>query len=119
MQTRSDMKITLNFDIDSIPLSPNEEIHLLQVAKESLQNAVHHSKGKSVVLELFSEDNYVTLRVCDDGIGISDDPEKMNHYGLAIMKERSKHLNGALKLYRQQQGGTCVEMQFHPSELAP
>lgn len=119
MQSRSDMKIELKFDIDSIPLSPNEEIHLLQVAKESLQNAVHHSKGKKVELDLFCENNHVTLRVCDDGIGIPDDPEKMNHYGLAIMKERSKHLNGALKLYRQDKGGTCVEMQFHPHELAP
>lgn len=119
MQTRSDMNIQLNFAIDSIPLTPNEEIHLLQVAKESLQNAVHHSKGSTVTLDLQCHDKKITLKVCDDGIGISDDPEKMNHYGLAIMKERSKHLNGALKLYRQQQGGTCVEMQFTPNELAP
>jgi two-component system nitrate/nitrite sensor histidine kinase NarX len=119
MQSRSDMNIQLNFDIDAIPLLPNEEIHLLQLAKESLQNAVHHSKGKSVTLNLFCQNNHITLKVCDDGIGIPDDPEKMNHYGLAIMKERSKHLNGALKLYRQPKGGTGVEMQFTPNELAP
>lgn len=115
---RSDMKIELNYDIDAIPLSPSEEIHLLQVAKESLQNAIHHSKGTKATLVISENGKSIKMKVCDDGVGIPDDPEKMNHYGLAIMKERSKHLNGALKLYRQELGGTCVEMEFSPQEFS-
>ena len=115
---RSDMKIELSYDIDAIPLSPSEEIHLLQVAKESLQNAIHHSKGTKATLVISENGKSIKMKVCDDGVGIPDDPEKMNHYGLAIMKERSKHLNGALKLYRQELGGTCVEMEFSPQEFS-
>ena len=115
---RSDMEIELNYDIDSIPLAPNEEIHLLQVAKESLQNAIHHSKGTKASLHISENGKRIKLKVCDNGVGIPDDPEKLNHYGLAIMKERSKHLNGALKLYRQETGGTCVEMEFCPQEFS-
>ncbi len=118
MASRSEMEIELKYSIDAIPLTPNEEIHLLQVAKESLQNAVHHSKGTKAILEIFQKDKNIKLRVCDDGVGIPDDPEKINHYGLAIMKERSKHLNGALKLVRQETGGTCVEMEFCPKEFS-
>ncbi len=115
---RSDMKIELNYDIDAIPLAPSEEIHLLQVAKESLQNAIHHSKGTKATLDISENGKSIKMKVCDDGVGIPDDPEKMNHYGLAIMKERSRHLNGALKLYRQELGGTCVEMEFSPQEFS-
>jgi two-component system nitrate/nitrite sensor histidine kinase NarX len=118
LTVRSDMEIELNYDIDSIPLAPNEEIHLLQVAKESLQNAIHHSKGTKASLHISENGKRIKLKVCDNGVGIPDDPEKLNHYGLAIMKERSKHLNGALKLYRQETGGTCVEMEFCPQEFS-
>ena len=118
LKERSNMDIELRYEIDSIPLSPNEEIHLLQVAKESLQNAIHHSKGTKASLDITQNGQQVKLKVCDDGVGIPDDPEKINHYGLAIMKERSRHLNGALKLYRRDEGGTCVEMDFSPAELA-
>jgi len=118
LRQRSDMDIQLNYQIDVVPLSPNEEIHLLQVAKESLQNAVHHSKGSKVSVDLVIENQEIQLSVCDNGVGIPDDPEKLNHYGLAIMKERSRHLNGALDFYRQEAGGTCVKMCFAPTGLA-
>lgn len=118
LRQRSDMDIELNYQIDVVPLSPNEEIHLLQVAKESLQNAVHHSKGSKVRVELVIDNKDIKLSVCDDGVGIPDDPEKLNHYGLAIMKERSRHLNGALEFARQESGGTCVSMHFSPQGLA-
>jgi two-component system nitrate/nitrite sensor histidine kinase NarX len=118
LRQRSDMEIELNYQIDVVPLSPNEEIHLLQVVKESLHNAVHHSKGSKVSVELVIENNEIKLSVCDDGAGIPDDPEKLNHYGLAIMKERSRHLNGALHFARQEEGGTCVKMCFAPEGLA-
>lgn len=117
LSERSDMDIELNYGIDAIPLAPSEEIHLLQVAKESLQNAIHHSKGTKAILDITENGKIIKMKVCDDGVGIPDDPEKMNHYGLAIMKERSRHLNGALKLYRQEFGGTCVEMEFSPQEF--
>ncbi|WP_396587333.1 histidine kinase [Bermanella sp. R86510] len=117
LRERSDILINFKYDLDKIPLSPNEEIHLLQVAKEALQNAVNHSKGSEVTIELTFVNDQVVLKVCDDGVGIPDDPEKLNHYGLAIMKERSKHVDGILKLYRQKPRGTCVEMCFSPIEI--
>ena len=118
LRQRTDIQIDLNYQIDSVPFSPNEEIHLLQVAKESLQNAVHHSKGSQVNVDLLLENKDVILKVCDNGVGIPDDPEKLNHYGLAIMKERTRHLNGALEIKVQESGGTCVEMRFSPTEIA-
>ena len=61
-----------------------------------------------------NSDEEVSLSIFDNGIGIPDAPEKLNHYGLAIMKERTKHLRGMLHIENRQSGGTAVEVKFFP-----
>ncbi|MEH6343604.1 MAG: histidine kinase [Bermanella sp.] len=114
LNTRSDMQINLNYQIDSVLLSPNEEIHLLQISKEAVQNAIYHSKGTRVDVDALVQDGDVLLSVKDDGIGIKDDPGKLNHYGLAIMNERGRNLAGDIMISRREEGGTKVHIQFTP-----
>ena len=54
------------------------------------------------------------LTVKDNGIGIPEDPNKLNHYGLAIMKERSRNLDGDLSVKRNDERGTMVMFSFVP-----
>lgn len=118
-QERSEMNIDLNFNLGNIPLTPNEEIHLLQIIREATQNAVHHSKGNNVTIGLNSDENKrIHLTIKDDGVGIPDDPEKLNHYGLVIMKERSRHLNGDLHIANNAEGGACVAFSFRPDYVS-
>lgn len=115
LSERSNLKIQAHYNIADIPLTPSEEIHLLQIIREALQNAVSHSKGSRVDIYLnHLPDKHIELIVEDDGIGIADSPEKLNHYGLAIMSERSKHLNGVLTVEPREQGGTRVTAHFVP-----
>ena len=60
----------------------------------------------------------IQLSICDNGIGIPDDPQKLNHYGLVIMQERSRHLSGDLSIANQETGGVCVNFSFEPAYLA-
>ncbi len=116
---RSDMEIKLNYQIDSVMLNPNEEIHLLQICKEATQNAIYHSKGSKVQVDVLVDNGDVHMSILDDGVGIPDDPNKVNHYGLAIMSERSRHLGGEVSIKRHTaQGGTLVELAFTPSSRA-
>lgn len=111
---QSEMQFYLHFAIQQVPLSPMEEIHLLQIAREACQNTVHHSQGKHVWIDIKqSENNKIVLTVSDDGIGITQSA-KLNHYGMAIMQERSKQLNGELKIRDRLGGGTEVELTFMP-----
>lgn len=119
LQSRTDMDIELNYQVDSIPFTPNEEIHILQVTKEALQNALHHSRGSQVSVNLLREENLVKVSVVDNGIGIPDDPEKMNHYGLVIMKERSNILAGDFSIKRGETNGTEVNLIFSPVSITP
>ncbi|MFV0478265.1 MAG: histidine kinase [Parahaliea sp.] len=116
LKSRSEgFEFHIHYRVEHIPFTPQEEIHMLQIAREAMQNAVHHSQGEniSVILEQ-EEDSIVCLRVLDDGIGIPSDPSKLNHYGLAIIHERSRSLGGDVNIARRKEKGTEVCFRFIP-----
>lgn len=120
LQARTDMQIQFNYQLHNVPLNPSEEIHLLQILREASQNAVNHSKGTHLQITLSElPDKHIQLTIQDDGVGLSSHPEKLNHYGLAIIKERSRHLNGELSVKSAPEGykGTCIELRFEPRYL--
>lgn len=118
LQAQTNMIVQLDYRITDIPLEPHEEIHLLQMIREASQNAINHSQGESVnILLEHTPTGFITLRVDDDGKGIETDPERLNHYGLAIIKERAKHLGGSAEIGRRDEGGTCVIFTFIPKSM--
>jgi two-component system nitrate/nitrite sensor histidine kinase NarX len=116
LKTRSDsFTFTLQYDVENIPFTPQEEIHLLQIAREATQNAFYHSKGSEIIIAITNNtSSEVTLCVTDNGIGIPGDPNKLNHYGLAIMVERSRNLDGTLNIEKASPNGTQVRFSFTP-----
>ncbi|WP_185232591.1 ATP-binding protein [Teredinibacter franksiae] len=116
LRARSDMAIVLDYQLVNLPLDASEEIHLLQIVREAGQNAIHHSRGQNVLIRLEQKpDKSVELIVTDDGVGIPNTPEKLNHYGLAIMNERSRNLGGEIDITSRPTGGTQVSFVFTPS----
>lgn len=114
----STMAIQLDYRLINIPLSPSEEIHLLQIIREACQNAIRHSRGQHLLIQLQQiEDGSVLLSVEDDGIGVDEHPDKTHHYGMEIMRERSQQLQGKLSVKRRRQGGTGIYTVFSPEYL--
>ncbi|GHF91964.1 histidine kinase [Thalassotalea marina] len=112
------MVFTLDYQIEGIPLTPNEEIHLMQIAREATQNALHHSKADNTLVAVFADqDKNIHLHIIDNGVGIPGDPSKLNHYGLAIIKERSQHLKGMVNIENNADGGAMVKLIFRPTYL--
>ncbi len=121
LNERSEGKIlfSLDYQIGDLPLTPNEEIHIMQIAREATQNALHHSKGKHAKVLLFSDHNKcINLVIEDDGIGLGSDPEKLNHYGLAIMKERAAQLGADITIEPNLPSGTIIKVNYMPSYVA-
>lgn len=115
---QSDMAINLDYRLNNIPLAPHEEIHLLQIIREASQNAINHSEGTGVSITLSQPSGQdVELSIRDNGIGLPKNAEKINHYGLAIMQERSRNLGGDIRLQRLEEGGTEVFFTFIPDYL--
>ncbi|MCC5852815.1 MAG: HAMP domain-containing protein [Alkalimonas sp.] len=116
---QSSLRIRLDYQLEHLPLTPTEEIHLLQIIREASQNAVHHSQGSELLIELSqSQDKAIVLRLEDNGIGLPAQPEKLNHYGLAIMQERSRQLGGELAIQNRADGGTGIYFRFMPECMA-
>lgn len=114
----SAMQIQLHYDCRHVPFEPNEEIHLLQITKEAVQNAVKHSQGSHITISLTeNEEKNVVLLVQDDGIGFTQTERVLNHYGTEIMQERCHSLKGTLAINTLPDGGTEVSLVFTPNYL--
>jgi two-component system nitrate/nitrite sensor histidine kinase NarX len=114
---RSGISIDYNNQISNCRPSPNAEIHLIQIVREALSNVVRHADATRVSVNLgCDQEGVVELIIEDDGIGINLKSDKMQHYGLPIMKERAERLGGDLTITESEDGGTRVVLRFNTSE---
>jgi len=115
LSERSALPIMLVNRLHSIQLTPNEEIHVLQVVREALSNIVQHAQAREAKVTLAQSGNgNVAVTIEDDGVGIPTEAERQHHYGLAIMNERAESLGGTISINRRAEGGTRVEVVFTP-----
>jgi two-component system, NarL family, nitrate/nitrite sensor histidine kinase NarX len=106
--------VELHYDVPPHLLNPNEEIHVLQIAREALSNTHKHAQAHWAAVRVRFQDARILLSIEDDGIGLEDDDSPPMHYGLVIMRDRAHTLGGALHLSNRPEGGTRVELTFTP-----
>ncbi|MCK4706991.1 MAG: histidine kinase, partial [Gammaproteobacteria bacterium] len=100
-------------------LTPNEEIHILHLIREALSNIVQHANATSSVVNIqYTATGNIEITITDNGKGIETGLSKTHHYGLNIMKERAKTLDGELKIINNPEGGTQVRLLFTPTNEA-
>ncbi|WP_256578192.1 histidine kinase [Pseudomonas sp. PIC25] len=113
--SHSGVEIELDYALGHCPLSPNEEIHCLQILREALSNVIKHAQAKHCQLALYQDrQGIVHIRVDDDGIGIPTLESPGGHYGLSILHERAGSLHGRVEVGRRPEGGTRVHLTFLP-----
>lgn len=114
LDEQTDAVIKLENNISSFELGVNEQVHLLQVIREAVLNAVKHAQAKTIsVYCVEDEQGTVTVKVIDDGIGFNKNAEKLNHYGMSIMQERATRLNAELSINTSADHGCEVTLSFH------
>jgi signal transduction histidine kinase/ligand-binding sensor domain-containing protein len=85
-----------------------------RIGREALINALTHSSGRLVEVEISYEPRQFRLRVRDDGNGI--DPKvlaeggRADHWGMQGMRERADRIGAELKIWSRHQTGTEVEL---------
>lgn len=115
IRERSALNIALINHLHTTQLTPNEEIHVLQVVREAISNVVRHAQANHAEIRLdYDPSGDVVVTVEDDGLGIPDEAERRHHYGLAIMSERAHSLGGRITATRRPNGGTRVQIVFTP-----
>ncbi len=113
---RSNINIMLDYQLANFPLTPNEEIHILQIVRESLSNVLRHSQATDAEVAIHAnEERKIYVHIKDNGIGFGTNDIKANHYGKIIIQERAQMLEGKICFIDQTTGGAEVILSFIPS----
>jgi signal transduction histidine kinase len=97
-------------DISTLPAFKG--ITLFRIVQEALLNIAKHSKAKQAKVEIGGDNERLSIVITDDGVGFDvatyvNNP-KSNHFGLMIMAERAKAINGLYRLTSSPGEGTTV-----------
>ncbi len=81
---------------------------LFRIAQEATTNAIKHSKAEQIVIELGRTNDGASLRIADDGVGISQDDSSKPGMGLQTMQYRADIIGCSLRISKNQDRGTEV-----------
>lgn len=103
-------------DIDNIDniFSPEQEVNIYRIVQESMNNILKHAKAEATRISVKKFTNSIIISVKDNGVGF-DFPEKLQNLkslGLKTLLERTKFLNGQMKVQSIKDSGTTIEFQF-------
>ncbi|WP_394185219.1 sensor histidine kinase [Metabacillus halosaccharovorans] len=106
-------KVTMNikWKVEPIPLDKGVEDHLFRILQESVSNTLRHAKATSLDVLLIKRDEFVIMRVTDDGIGFDQEDGKSGSYGLQNMYERAVEIGGTMKIVSLKNKGTRLEVK--------
>lgn len=104
-----DISVQLTRTGDECTLKPTVAIEIHRIVQEAISNAFRHSNGTSIEVNVAHNTPYLVVTIKDDGVGLSEHPEKAGHYGLQNMKKRAEIINADLKI-QSDEGGTRVTL---------
>lgn len=111
--SRAPMRVQASLPPIPASLNPEAELAVYRALQESLSNVLRHAGATEVRIALARLPGAITLRVEDDGVGLSpgaslDLFERDGRMGLAGMRDRVASLGGTVSLVRAERGGTRV-----------
>lgn len=113
LQSQTQAKLTLDCRLSSLALDAQKQVHLLQIVREAVLNAIKHAEASEITVScITAADGTHTVTISDNGIGIGEASEPPGHYGLNIMRERAGRLGGTLSFSQPPNGGTQVSVRF-------
>lgn len=119
LHSQTQAKLHLDCRLSSLALDAQKQVHLLQIVREAVLNAIKHAQASEITVSCVTAvDGTHRVSIRDNGIGIGEASEPPGHYGLNIMRERAQRLGGALHFSQPQNGGTLVSVTF-PVQQAP
>jgi signal transduction histidine kinase len=102
--------IRCDYESSGTPLIRDNVVsmHLYRIAQEALNNATKHGKAGNVIVSLVRDEKETTLRIADDGAGISQTASGNEGMGLGLMQYRARLVGANLRIEEPPSGGTIV-----------
>lgn len=108
-------RIELRIDTHPPRLTAREEVHALQMVRESISNAVRHGGARQVTVALRREHDRPCLEIRDDGKGF--DLAAARHRGgngLANLASRAEEIDALLDIRSAPGQGSVISILFRP-----
>jgi signal transduction histidine kinase len=116
------LRLILETDPEDLNIAPEVERQIYLTLREGLLNVARHAQASKATLLLRSAGNELQGSLTDDGIGFNpDEAAAKNTYGLAIMRDRIKNLEGKFLLESKLGEGTKISftVPVKPSDSSP
>ncbi|HBQ59700.1 MAG TPA: hypothetical protein DD671_08770, partial [Balneolaceae bacterium] len=113
--------ITLEIDVDYVPMNINQAIPCALMVNEVLTNAYKHAFNEQeeghIGIKLWEEEYMVLLSIMDDGVGLNKkvDQEKTTSIGMTLINLLKQQLEAELKFTNR--NGTHFELRFKKADL--
>ncbi|MFM2111497.1 MAG: hypothetical protein RLZZ271_157 [Pseudomonadota bacterium] len=102
-----------------LPLKASDVLHLQRIVEEALTNAVKHSGGDTITLDMRSTTGagampVVRISITDNGPGTAPTGKSASGSGRGLpnMQRRAGQLGGKLSVSTLDTGGTCVALEL-------
>lgn len=98
------------YESAGVPLIRDNSVamHLYRIAQEAINNATKHGKATNVLVSLIEDGGATTLRIADNGPGISKTANGSDGMGLGLMYYRARLVGGELRIEEPPAGGTVI-----------
>ncbi len=114
--TAASVEIVRDICLRTARLEPEIEIAAYRFVQEALTNAVRHSGATCLRVEIHRDDDWLEVRVNDNGQGMPRDAEReiapSSGLGLAGLRERVTLLGGAFRFTSSPAGGTTLHARL-------
>lgn len=98
---------------EDIPISTERATPVFRICQEALTNVARHASAQHVDIQVKLSADLLTLRVRDDGRGISpDEVRRPGSLGLLGMRERASLLGGSMDVWGEAGQGTTVVLSL-------
>jgi signal transduction histidine kinase len=111
---RAGFVVTFTCVGDAVSISADGRFQVFSIIREGLTNIERHAKARKAQVRLLFTSDGLMIDIRDDGQGfdLSALKDGSTHYGLRIMEERIRHLNGVLNVKSAPGAGTHVSAKL-------
>ncbi len=112
-EKRTGISCMVNCDPEQMHLDRDRSTTVFRIVQETLTNTARHANATKIRIHLKLQDEYLTLRVEDNGRGIAEseisDPKSL---GLIGIRERVNNWGGSLGITGSRKTGTIVTVRI-------
>ncbi|HGO5815082.1 TPA: nitrate/nitrite two-component system sensor histidine kinase NarQ [Mannheimia haemolytica] len=111
LRPKTTAQIRLSCKLPSHMFSAQQQVHILQIVREAVINAIKHSHATEIdVIAQTNDDGEHCLVIQDNGVGLASNGQPEGHYGLTIMQERAAELKADFSIANNEGGGVKVQL---------